>query len=415
MEELQEQKEEQRERLFNLGKLPTIPIGLSPSVIKGILRRGGKLAISAPKKSLKTSLAIHLSLVIATGGEWLGWKCQKLKVLFVNINQRENDCLVRFANIINTMGDIGEERHNIDVLTLDKSITLTKTVEAILKASQANQYNVVIIDSLDDICAVNGWGNVIASSLDKITNTLNCGLVFTHSHRHLPKGNAEARELAEWSEVLNYSDTLLEFIKLEIDPEILRLERLNAVWELSKTCLHTHAKNYYHMNIKDSYVTRKNSTSEQLRQHLEIALHELPKETTKGILQQFDAIDLRLKYRTYWRLEIVTSNAPVYDPTDYLFYYPILQKDHDKILIYHEPGKKLDKRILENNHLLVDTREEVTERLSKQLTEFTEKFDRYPRKVEFAEFCKISRPTLDKELETAKESIAFIDGKIQFL
>lgn len=73
--------------IFKLGDIYTSnKVGGSPSAIKGLLRRGQVMALSAPRKSLKTSLATQLTLTVARGGNWIGWDCHKLRVLFVIVN-----------------------------------------------------------------------------------------------------------------------------------------------------------------------------------------------------------------------------------------------------------------------------------------------------------------------------------------
>ena len=48
-----------------LGQVPTETIGPSASILTGLLRRGQILGISAPRRSLKTSVVISLALSLA--------------------------------------------------------------------------------------------------------------------------------------------------------------------------------------------------------------------------------------------------------------------------------------------------------------------------------------------------------------
>lgn len=398
--------------IFKLGDIYTSnKVGGSPSAIKGLLRRGQVMALSAPRKSLKTSLATQLTLTVARGGNWIGWDCHKLRVLFVNINHTENDCLLRFSHQLHALEIEEQEKLDVDILTVGKGGTLRELIDHLTE--NMGGYPLIILDGLDYLTFERAELNPL---LHQLTEKLKCCLVVTTSHQQRPRGNGEAQQAAKWSEALGYSDTLLEFFELQLHPELLRRERLEAVWPLSKKILETHAKNYYLMNIKGEYPTKASSTSEELREHLAIALRELPEETLTGLLNQFDRIDLPLKYRTYWRLEVVTANQPPEDGENHLFYYPTLKQDEEKILIFHEPGIELDEKYLETfSPFDEDKAEEVTKQLSKRLEQFVEKFDRYPNKKEFADFCKISRPTLDKKLKLAGENLLYTDTEVRFV
>ncbi|OLF49769.1 hypothetical protein BU200_05635 [Streptococcus acidominimus] len=387
-----------------------------PTLISGLLRRGQKMAISAPKVSLKTSLAIHLAVAIGYGINWLGWQCINSKVLYVNLNISKHECIFRFNKALEHLQLDRTQVANIDILDIPTPKNCTQLINDISQVITGQGYRVVIIDSLDNVPLVTAWQQEDKlSEFDRLIRLQNCCLIFTESHDHRPKGNEEAREMAKWSDSLNYSDILLELFPLKLDPELLRVERLHAVWDLAKTTLNTHNKKYYLMNVTDRYIERETSTAEELRQHLETALNSLPLETYQAIIASFDALDNPIKYRTYWRLETIANSLPPQEAIDNLFYYPILKQDTDKILEFHEPGIEYKSNIKKSEIELEQEREIYTEKLSNGIEQFYSKHSQYPNQKELAETLEVSRQTISAWYKKTGGNIQVIDGLYQVL
>ena len=56
-----------------------------PELISGMLYSGGTMMMAGASKSMKSYTMIALGLAVASGGEWLGFKCAKAPVLFLNL------------------------------------------------------------------------------------------------------------------------------------------------------------------------------------------------------------------------------------------------------------------------------------------------------------------------------------------
>ncbi len=398
-----------------LGQVPTETIGPSASILTGLLRRRQVLGISAPRKSLKTSVVISLALSLAQGSDWLEWKTKRaFNVLYINTNHKENDCFCKFMQIARLLEVGGNDLDNISVLTLPKSTTLEDLVKVVKDKVTTDTFQVVIIDSIDNL-KLPQFGGSLGDYLQQINQHVGGGLIYTQSHRDKPKGIAESLDFAQWSESLAYCDSLLEFFKMELDPELLRLERLEAVWDLAKNVMTTHNKRYFQLNVTNDYISLKNkrATSEDLRNHIEVALEHLPEEKTQEILQLFDSKDLPLKTRTYWRLEAITSEADYDGENNFLFYYPRLVNDKEKILAYHEPGIPLSKGLKEKMWAYEETKEKATNKLKSMIADFEQANNRLPNKSELSRFAKISRPTLDKLIDESDNNIVVVDGLLQ--
>src|SRR5690554_6266406 len=77
---------------------------LAPALIEGILRKGHKMLISGSSKAGKSFLLMQLAIALAKGREWLGFKCKKSSVLYVNLEIDSASCINRFVEIYKRLG-----------------------------------------------------------------------------------------------------------------------------------------------------------------------------------------------------------------------------------------------------------------------------------------------------------------------
>lgn len=77
---------------------------LAPPLIDGILRQGHKMLIAGPSKAGKSFALIELCSAIAAGKLWLGRKCAKGRVLYVNLELDSISCRHRFKDVYSTLG-----------------------------------------------------------------------------------------------------------------------------------------------------------------------------------------------------------------------------------------------------------------------------------------------------------------------
>lgn len=86
----------------------------APVLIDGILRRGHVGLICAKGKAGKSLLAIELSIAVATGGEWLGFKCGRGRTLYIDPELDAKSLDNRFASVARAMGaDPAEVQANV--------------------------------------------------------------------------------------------------------------------------------------------------------------------------------------------------------------------------------------------------------------------------------------------------------------
>lgn len=77
---------------------------LDPPLIDGILRQGHKMLLSGPSKAGKSFAMIELAQAIAQGGTWFGFRCTQGKVLYINLELRDNSCRHRILEVCKATG-----------------------------------------------------------------------------------------------------------------------------------------------------------------------------------------------------------------------------------------------------------------------------------------------------------------------
>ncbi len=60
-----------------------------PQVVDGVLHQGCKMILSGTSKSNKTWCLLNLAMSVASGTEWMGRRCTKLPVLYLNFELYE--------------------------------------------------------------------------------------------------------------------------------------------------------------------------------------------------------------------------------------------------------------------------------------------------------------------------------------
>lgn len=118
---IEQNKEITNTEIKNLGIAFNAPVGRDPYVLRGLLRRWQTLAITAPRKSLKTSLAIQLALSLVSNTSWLEWETIKeCNVLFINVNNSENLCFEKFSRCSTVLEISKEDMQKIDIVSIKK-------------------------------------------------------------------------------------------------------------------------------------------------------------------------------------------------------------------------------------------------------------------------------------------------------
>ena len=175
------------------------PPTLSPELIEGILREGCKMIITGDSKAGKTCLSQNLAVCIAEGRPWLGkFKCEKGKVLYINLEVEEASLFYRFKAMYHAMeAKITDEGgKNIQLWNLrGHAAPMEKLAPKIIRRCRnSGPYKAIIIDPLYKV--QQGDENsaeaimTFCNALDKIAHETGAAIIYDHHH---PKGNAREK------------------------------------------------------------------------------------------------------------------------------------------------------------------------------------------------------------------------------
>ena len=170
---------------------------LAPCLINGILRKGHKMLIAGPSKAGKSFLQIELCISIAEGREWMGWKCAKGRVLYVNLELDRPSCLHRFKDVYDALGWSPDHLKNIDIWNLrGRSIPMDKLAPRLIRRAAKKNYEAIIIDPIykvitGDENSADQMAN-FCNQFDKVCTELGCAVIYCHHHSKGSQGGKKS-------------------------------------------------------------------------------------------------------------------------------------------------------------------------------------------------------------------------------
>ena len=179
---------------------------LAPPLIDGILRQGHKMLIAGPSKAGKSFSLIELTIAIAEGRDWYGYKCAKGRVLYVNLELDKASCLHRFADVYKAHHWEPDSLKNIDIWHLrGKASPMDKLAPKLIRRAMKKGYIAVIIDPIYKV--LTGDENSaehmskFCNEFDKICAELNCAVIYCHHHSKGAQGGKKSMDRASGSGV----------------------------------------------------------------------------------------------------------------------------------------------------------------------------------------------------------------------
>ena len=160
---------------------------LSPCLIDGVLRKGHKMLIAGPSKAGKSFLQIELCISIAEGKPWMGWKCARGRVMYVNLELDRASCLHRFRDVYDALGWKPEHLNSIDIWNLrGKSVPMDKLAPKLIRRAAKKDYVAIIIDPIykvitGDENSADQMAN-FCNQFDKVCTELGCAVIYCHHH-----------------------------------------------------------------------------------------------------------------------------------------------------------------------------------------------------------------------------------------
>lgn len=222
---------------------------LEEEVIPGVLRQGHKMMVAAASKAGKSFLMVELAVALATGSEWLGFKCRQSKVLYVNFEIAAASFEHRVADMVKAYG-AEPPRNNLMIWNLrGKSMGMssrpgTKEIPAIMgfddklinrtklyKEAYNGGFDVIIIDPIYKV--LEGDENsakdirAFCNSLDKVCEMTNCCAIYVHHHSKGKKADVAAIDRSSGSGVFGRdADAIIDLMELQV-PQATRDRRLS--------------------------------------------------------------------------------------------------------------------------------------------------------------------------------------------
>ena len=197
---------------------------LPPVVIAGILRKGHTMMLSGPSKAGKSFALMELAVAIASGGSWMGWRCVRGRVLYINMELAQESCINRFFDINERYGIGQAAMSNIQIWNLRGfRLNMHDLTPKLISRLRSDPVDVVILDPIYKVMSGNENDMESAtrflSYVDKVCVEIGCSLIFCHHHSKGQQGSKSAMDRASGSGVYARSaDALLDMIQLDIAP-----------------------------------------------------------------------------------------------------------------------------------------------------------------------------------------------------
>lgn len=376
---------------------------LAEPLINGVLRKGHKMLLAGPSKAGKSFGLIELSIAIAEGKEWMGWRCTKGRVMYVNLELDRASCLHRFKDVYHALGWEPEGLGNIDIWNLrGKSVPMDKLAPKLIRRAAKKNYIAVIIDPIykvitGDENSADQMAN-FCNQFDKVCTELGCAVIYCHHHSKGGQGGKKSMDRASGSGVFARDpDALLDLIELELTEDILKQEENKAVCVACKQYLDGHIK------WQDDLSQDDLCSSYQMLNYCE---NRLDKGQWKALQELLDSVRQQVQAITAWRIDGTLREFPKFPPVNLWFRYPIHQVDEVGILSDINPEDAYTPR----DFAVQKRKKQVEESREKKRNEF---------EIEFSNLELEGRPVVAQELAeklktTSKELLAWLgDGKRQ--
>ena len=194
----------------------------APELISGILRQGHKMLLAGPSKSGKSFSLMELCVAIAEGQTWMGFRCRKGKVLYINLEIDPASVKHRFYDIYKALRIPWTNGRNIMVWNLrGYAMRLDELTPKIIRRIQSENVTAVILDPIYKV--ITGDENnasemgAFCNQFDKICAAAGVSMIYCHHHSKGAQGAKKAMDRASGSGVFARDpDALIDIIPLEM-------------------------------------------------------------------------------------------------------------------------------------------------------------------------------------------------------
>ena len=303
---------------------------LADCLIEGVLRKGHKMLLAGPSKAGKSFALIELTIAIAEGANWLGFKCSQGKVLYVNLELDRASCLHRFKDVYAALGVRPDNLKNIDIWNLrGQAVPMDKLAPKLIRRSENKHYDAVIIDPIykvitGDENSADQMAN-FCNQFDKICTRLSCAVIYCHHHSKGAQGGKKSMDRASGSGVFARDpDALLDLTELELSDDLKKQQENRARIRGIEKALNEFAPGW------QNDVGQDDRLSPSAMEDYANSKLNFDQISTMG---SYIADAIRIQdHVTGWRIEGTLREFASFKPLDLWFDYPIHINDTDGVL-----------------------------------------------------------------------------------
>ena len=303
---------------------------LAPPLINGVLRQGHKMLVAGPSKAGKSYALIELSIALAEGIDWLGFRCSQGKVMYVNLELDRASCLHRFKDVYTALKIPPENLDKIDIWNLrGKSVPMDKLAPKLIRRALKKNYMAVIIDPIYKV--ITGDENsadqmaLFCNQFDKVCNELGCAVIYCHHHSKGSQSGKRSMDRASGSGVFARDpDALIDLIELDLNENLIKAEEDKAICRICSSWLKRFLSDYSDKVSQDDEMSRSNMI-EICRKYLKPNSITLMNKEISEALKEVQA-------RSAWRIEGTLREFPKFAPVNVWFDYPIHRIDNTGVL-----------------------------------------------------------------------------------
>ena len=304
---------------------------LSPPLIDGVLRQGHKMLLAGPSKAGKSYALIELCIAIAEGVQWLGFRCAKGKVLYVNLEVDRASCLHRFKDVYTAWGLPPGNLQNIDIWNLrGKAVPMDSLAPKLIRRAAKKGYIAIIIDPIYKV--ITGDENSASemakfcNQFDKVCNELGCAVIYCHHHSKGGQGDKKSMDRASGSGVFARDpDAMLDLLELECDDNIYKTLEDDAALQVMYRYLDKRYPNGWEREVSDDDMM----SPVQMKK---ACYRLLPSELYDACMQDCEQAKKQTHSKTAWRLEGTLREFPRFDPINLWFNFPVHVQDRTQVL-----------------------------------------------------------------------------------
>lgn len=301
---------------------------LAPVLIDNVLRRGHKMLIAGPSKAGKSFALMEMCIAIAEGIPWFGFKCERGKVLYINMELDRPSAYKRFKDIYRGMGIRPDHVKNIHIWNMrGHSIPMDKLTPKLIRRAQKEKFDAVIIDPIYKV--LTGSENdaeqmaKFTNNFDKVAAELGTSVIYCHHHSKGAQGGKSSMDRSSGSGVFARDpDAILDLIELEVTDNLRKMQEGRATANFYAEKIRNENPSYLSEIGQDDFLS-----AAAMREHLTAALGQDRAWKISGF--ELGEVQKVVKLMTAWRLEGTLREFPKFEPVNLWFNYPL--HTHDEV------------------------------------------------------------------------------------